>query len=338
MTSAQGSESLVLPQFPNAQQAQIIRAHQRDFFYASSLKEQTENILRSWFGSRWLMRWDKEVDLLSKLVYHGFTTGQAIQSLGEEYTDIWSTSTTDGGFPSPRRRAALIFLPAFPAYLLSRLGTKLTTRSSRFAKLVHQLPTILDVVSEVNLALFYFRGVYYDISKRLIGIHFVSSIAENPNVRPPSYSLLGVLIALRLLHRLSSLFRSSKPLPPKSELEGTLLMLKTEKTQALRDPTLASIDETLVTTILANPPDDSAPPVPAEEDDYTALRFGSISEAERARRSCSLCLEERTASTSTECGHLFCWSCIVGWAKEKAECPLCRQSITLSRILPVYNL
>ncbi len=27
-------------------------------------------------GSRWLMRWDKEVELLSKLVYYGFTTGQ----------------------------------------------------------------------------------------------------------------------------------------------------------------------------------------------------------------------------------------------------------------------
>lgn len=148
----------------------------------------------------------------------------------------------------------------------------------------------------------------------------VSSIPENPNVRPPSYSLLGVLIALRLLHRLSSLFRSSsKPLPPKLEPEGSLSMSKSEMTPVLRDPALPSIDESLVTTILANPPDDSAPPVPAEEDDYTSMHFGSIPEAERARRSCSLCLEERTASTSTECGHLFCWSCIVGWAKEKVS-------------------
>lgn len=26
-------------------------------------------------GTRWLLRWDKEVDLLSRLVYYGLTTG-----------------------------------------------------------------------------------------------------------------------------------------------------------------------------------------------------------------------------------------------------------------------
>jgi len=282
------------------------------------------------------MRWDKEVELLSKLVYYGFTTGQAVQTPGEEYTDIWATSLSDKGFPSSRRRAALIFLPAFPAYILSRIGPKLSARSPRFAKLINQLPTILDIVSEVNLAAFYFRGVYYDIAKRLLGVHFISSIPENPNVRPPSYSLLGVLIGLRLLHRLTSLFRSSNQ-TSSAKTEGVSLTSEKATRPATGRPS-SSIDEIPVTTILANLPDESAAPIPAEEDEHTALDFGSISGAERARRNCTLCLEERTASASTECGHLFCWSCIVGWAREKAECPLCRQSISLTRILPVYNL
>lgn len=56
---------------------------------------------------------------------------------------------------------------------------------------------------------------------------------------------------------------------------------------------------------------------------------------------CTLCMEKREpekgTSAVTECGHVFCWDCIVGWAREKPECPLCRQSLNPSHILPIYN-
>jgi peroxin-10 len=63
----------------------------------SSLREQTDNILRSWFGeahphtpfpsltynryslragTRWLTRFDKEVELFVRLVYEALTTGR----------------------------------------------------------------------------------------------------------------------------------------------------------------------------------------------------------------------------------------------------------------------
>lgn len=47
-----------------------------------SLKERAENVLRSWLGTRWLMRWDKEVELTMKLLYYGLTMGRASQTLG----------------------------------------------------------------------------------------------------------------------------------------------------------------------------------------------------------------------------------------------------------------
>ncbi|KAL5535276.1 DYN1_2 [Sanghuangporus sanghuang] len=313
-----GSQANKLPAFPAAQQAQIIRANQRDLFYVYSLREQAENVLRSWLGNRWLSRWDKELELLSKLLYYGLTTGRAQQTLGEEYTNIWQYSNTDNGTPSARKRAALVFLPAFPAYAISRFENRLSGGNERIARVLRRLPSILNVISEMNLAAFYFRGVYYNLANRVLGVKNISSIPENPNSRPPSYSLLGILIIIRLLHRLSTAIR---------ELRRTYIKESSQTSekgkQAIQPPSLteASMDGVPISEVLENTPDESSAPIPAEEDENTVLDFAQIPEHVRARRNCTLCLEERTSSCATECGHLFCWPCIIGWGREKVFAP-----------------
>jgi|SRR5579859_8029860 len=44
-------------------------------------------------------------------------------------------------------------------------------------------------------------------------------------------------------------------------------------------------------------------------------------------RRCPLCLDPMKDPTAAECGHLFCWTCILRWTGESAgqgECPICR--------------
>lgn len=62
-------------------------------------------------------------------------------------------------------------------------------------------------------------------------------------------------------------------------------------------------------------------------------------------RQCPLCLsprglgKESGGTAVTECGHIFCWTCIHDWGNEgKMECPLCRQALRMERLTPAYNL
>jgi peroxin-10 len=79
----------------------------------------------------------------------------------------------------------------------------------------------------------------------------------------------------------------------------------------------AFLDERPISEVIKVQNAEDAPVVPAEEDEGTALDVASIPDDLRQSRNCTLCLEERTESCVTECGHLFCWNCIVGWGREK---------------------
>lgn len=93
------------------------------------------------------------------------------------------------------------------------------------------------------------------------------------------------------------------------------------------------IDDRPVSKILDIVDPEGRPSIPAEEDQRTYLDVSGIPDDLRAGRNCTLCLEERTASCATDCGHMFCWDCIVGWAREKVRGPFCYISIKLIMIV-----
>jgi len=256
------------------------------------------------------------------------------QTLGEEYTDIWQ-STSSGAGVSQSRRLALILLPVLPVYIAARLNTRYPPGDSTIGRVRQSLPVTLEVAGEINLALFYLRGVYYDLVKRVLGIRYHSSVAENPNSRPPSYSLLGILLATRLVYRLISLLRSRRAAAdPSQDPSGK----ESRTTTGLDASSEVFLDDRPASLILSIRDPESKPPIPAEEDEGTILDVGVIPEEIRDNRKCTLCLEERTNGCATDCGHMFCWDCIVGWAREKPECPLCRQSISFPQLIPIHNL
>jgi peroxin-10 len=100
----------------------------------------------------------------------------ATQTLGEEYTSIWQySSSTQALPPSSLIRTALIILSLVPSYFIGRLGQNvaLNNRHPNLAKWLKRLPPALDIVTDINLAIFYLRGNYYNLVKRVLGIHHV---------------------------------------------------------------------------------------------------------------------------------------------------------------------
>lgn len=98
----------------------------------------------------------------------------ATQTLGEEYTDIWQYSSTQQRFPPHGQlRLALILLLTLPQYLIAKWSHVLRSSSPWLTVPVSALRGALSVASELNLAIFYIGGVYYDVVKRALGIQYV---------------------------------------------------------------------------------------------------------------------------------------------------------------------
>ncbi|KAG9127940.1 peroxisome biogenesis factor 10 [Ceratobasidium sp. 392] len=310
---------------PWATQAQIIRSNQKDLQHVSQLREQVSEVLRNYLGNRWLSRKEAEVDLVTNVLYFLFASSRATQTLGEEYVGMWPYDSSTRTFLTRKLRIALVLLPTLPGYLASKLAARLKPGSIMQASL-RAAPPVFEVAGEINLALFYLSGTYYNLAKRLLGIKHISGILPDPNSRPPSYSFLGILMCVRLLHRfytfLDKRLKALEPHLPPEPTNALALSVNpppipvepdTQQRQYIDSRPIPEILEQQAqerdTDMLQNP----------EADEFTVLNVAAIDPGLRAGRRCALCLEERTATAATECGHLFCWNCIAGWGEEKKE-------------------
>ncbi|WRT65429.1 uncharacterized protein IL334_002372 [Kwoniella shivajii] len=342
-----------------ASQAQILRAHQRDSSQVYRLTELVSEVVRSIAGTRWLAHKQTIIDLLVKGVYLSLTFGRGSPTLGEEYTDISPFHLRRGNTPSRRRRFITIFLLLIPSLLASPITTNYLRNPSSYSNSnnngAQRRTSRLDIVKqrllrflespigkalpEIHMILFLFKGKFFEFARRLTGVSYVSTLPPKPIERKsPSYEPLGLLMLLPFIYRF---------IPGPSHFSPS------------NDPERVNSDHATVHPHIPTPYKENilplspplTPPLTAEQtlllthkDEYDIPNTYLTKEAlELPERQCTLCLESRgtaegSAGTSavTECGHVFCWGCLGGL--EKLECPLCRQTLRMERLVAAYNL
>ena len=55
------------------------------------------------------------------------------------------------------------------------------------------------------------------------------------------------------------------------------------------------------------------------------------------RFECNICLDDVREPVVTQCGHLFCWSCLYRWLNTNHQtCPLCKAGVTKENVIPLF--
>lgn len=361
--------------YPFAASPDIIRAHQKDAYFQGVVLNHLSNILRRLYGARFMHTYTNEAKTFSDILYLGLTTFIGNRTLGEEYCDIIQVEDDTLQLPEISRRAGYIItsillpyslnkiLPSFRTRVRSKLEANIRrmTRKGqqkswayRFQSYVlNHLGTITSPspIHALTLTVFYFTGAYYQLSKRVFGLRYIFTKRIGESEARVGYEVLGVLLLLQIsvqgwLHLRSTWegFQNVPPAPANSgQVAGTSAMLEggvevsidpmqqhdlsnellLESTVTHHD--IASIARATHTPILKEP------------------RYQLKNEEEMKwvkgvqQRKCTLCLEELKDPAATQCGHVFCWTCIGDWVREKPECPLCRRAALVQHILPLRS-
>ncbi|KAI4232177.1 MAG: hypothetical protein L6R40_007492 [Gallowayella cf. fulva] len=347
--------------YPFATSPDIIRSNQKDAFFTSTLTSHLSTILRRLYGQRFTQTHTSELSAFSELLYLGLTTFIGNRTLGEEYCDVIQVQGEDGRAPAVGRRSGYILgcvvlpylltkaLPAFRAKARLKLEARLRRGHERGEGTMPVEKYVLEnlgmitspsPVYALTLAVFYFTGSYYHLSKRVFGLRYIFTKKLAEGEQRVGYEVLGVLLVMQMavqgwLHirdivgnmKVESAAKDKHRL---ADMEGeTEQRTSGDNIFETGEPAEISNLKSRIESTAHTPELEDGPRYDLKDRTMMAWVQG------KQLRNCTLCLEAMKDPSAMTCGHVFCWTCIQGWLKEKPECPLCRQTVLGQHVLPL---
>jgi len=294
-----------MPVFVEANPPQILRAAEKDDSFIDYIRNEVAEIIQRVFGNQTWLQIQVLSDIGCIFLYYSLTTLVDSQTLGEEYVGLLQVDSTLRSLPNKLVRLLAISLQV----LGPRIFSKFLARLEIWFRNPEHVPdlqpkareSILELIDVVKTGSFWFGRL------NLIFFYMFGKYYRL------SQRMTKINYVFTLDNADSGNYNSTFQLIGKIGLVHSTLLLISNLVSRWKNSE-AKHD-------VANP--------------------GQVSDRGIAQTvstaKCSLCWDQRKNTACTPCGHLFCWLCILQWLQTKEECPLCRENVQPSRIVPLFN-
>ncbi|XP_058831105.1 peroxisome biogenesis factor 10 [Topomyia yanbarensis] len=286
----------------NAGQAEIIRTIQKDQTYIDEIRSQLSDILlllsqKNWFKYQHLCK------LIAEVLYHHYAIVHNQQTLGEEYTGIIQVDANYVMLPNKALQIFAILLEYGGEHVVDRILTRLQMELDRSEELLPEAKDgFIKLLDGLKFVVPYVRGFHTSLFYIYGGKYHISKRLTGINY---------ILIRNWLKENHSIYGFRILGIVTLVQLVLSLVVKFVEQRKKAKN-IAASSSKTVKRTRL----------------ETTSTSSG---------RKCALCMELAVDLSATQCGHLFCWVCILNWLDERQICPICREAIKKSRVIRLMN-